>query len=930
MANSNVTPLSRPNTRKGELGFLADGGKTAKLMRHRDWTDSPLGPPKNWPLALKSTVALMLPSAAQIVLFWGKDYCALYNDAYAPTIGDKHPSALGRPAREYWAELWDDLKPMLDKVRRTGQTVSAKDRPFYIERHGYPETAYFDISYSPARDENSVIQGVLCIVNETTAEKMAISQVQASEKRFRTLIERSADVIQMVDSNGKLLFSSNSIKNVTGFMPEEIVGDTPKDHVHPDDLPVFQSKLVELLKHPKKPQTLQYRVRHKNGGYVWVETTGTNHLKTPGINALVGNFRDVTGRKEAEDKLKQSEERFRFVVQNASDVITVFDKSGKIKYQSPSVARVLGRRKGRQGANIFKSPLVHPDDQERKNAFLTKLISSKPNTELKDEFRMLHANGSWRSIEAVGINLLHLPVIEGIVMSSRDMTERKAAEQALLESESQKTAFFKTALDAIITMDEEGRIIDANPATERIFGYKRRELVGQEMASLIIPPKYREMHRRGLANYLKTGKGRLMNRRVETEAIRKNGEQFPIELTITEIKSAGSKRLFSGTLRDITERKKATQDLKDSEERFRTLADNVQNLVWIAKPDGWIYWYNQRWYEYTGMTPKQAAGWGWQKAHDPKVLPEVVKRWHTSIKTGKTFDMTFPLKSADGKFRSFLTRITPLKNERGEVIQWLGTNTDVEDLRQKHAIEQRMELMMEQRDTLLTVNRTKDEFIALASHQLRTPATVVKQYISLLLNEFAEPITPDQMQFLQIAYNNNERELTIINDLLKTAQLDSGKYQLNQEPYDLRGLIKEVVSDLQPSFEQRLQTIVFKGTAKNIVAAVDVSELKLVLANLLENASKYSYPRSEIKISLKNIGKSAYITVIDHGVGIGKADQKRIFEKFTRIDNDLSDTVTGTGLGLYWVKHIVELHNGSVKLTSTLGKGTTFTVRLPL
>ena len=123
--------------------------------------------------ALKAAVSLMLPAKAQIVIFWGPELVALYNDAYAPTIGDKHPRALGRPARENWAELWDDLEPLLRRVLETGETVFAKDRPFYIERHGYPESVYFDISYSPVWDEAGKVGGVLCIVSETTERVVA-------------------------------------------------------------------------------------------------------------------------------------------------------------------------------------------------------------------------------------------------------------------------------------------------------------------------------------------------------------------------------------------------------------------------------------------------------------------------------------------------------------------------------------------------------------------------------------------------------------------------------------------------------------------------------------------------------------------------------------------------------------------------------------
>ncbi|UGY17564.1 HWE histidine kinase domain-containing protein [Bradyrhizobium septentrionale] len=159
--------------RKLEGDFPPGVSDVAALIRAFDWPATSLGPIMEWPAHLKSAVSLMLPAKAQIVLFWGPEFVALYNDAYAPTIGQKHPKALGRPARENWTELWDDLEPLLRRVLDTGETVFAKDRPFYIERHGYPETVYFDISYSPVQDEFGEIGGVLCIVSETTERVVA-------------------------------------------------------------------------------------------------------------------------------------------------------------------------------------------------------------------------------------------------------------------------------------------------------------------------------------------------------------------------------------------------------------------------------------------------------------------------------------------------------------------------------------------------------------------------------------------------------------------------------------------------------------------------------------------------------------------------------------------------------------------------------------
>lgn len=158
--------------------FLTHGGEVGALLQDGALIDSPLGAPGQWPDTLKTLMTTVFPVQAQIVVFWGPEYVALYNDTYAPTIGNKHPAALGRPAIEHWRELWDDLEPLLRGVRETGQTFSAKDRPFYIERHGRGETVWFDVSYSAVREADGSVGGVLCIVTETT-ERVQFERRQA-------------------------------------------------------------------------------------------------------------------------------------------------------------------------------------------------------------------------------------------------------------------------------------------------------------------------------------------------------------------------------------------------------------------------------------------------------------------------------------------------------------------------------------------------------------------------------------------------------------------------------------------------------------------------------------------------------------------------------------------------------------------------------
>ena len=149
--------------------WLVSGGEMGERILVMDWSKTQLGPMESWPQSLRSAVSILLPSKAQIVLFWGPDLIALYNDAYSPVLGIKHPWALGRPARECWSEIWDDLLgPLFKNVIATGESFWAKDHQFLLERHGYIEETYFDVSYDPIRDESGQVVGIFCIVSETT------------------------------------------------------------------------------------------------------------------------------------------------------------------------------------------------------------------------------------------------------------------------------------------------------------------------------------------------------------------------------------------------------------------------------------------------------------------------------------------------------------------------------------------------------------------------------------------------------------------------------------------------------------------------------------------------------------------------------------------------------------------------------------------
>ena len=227
------------------------------------------------------------------------------------------------------------------------------------------------------------------------------------------------------------------------------------------------------------------------------------------------------------------------------------------------------------------------------------------------------------------------------------------------------------------------------------------------------------------------------------------------------------------------------------------------------------------------------------------------------------------------------------------------------------------------------VNKTKDEFISLASHQLRTPATGVKQYLGMVLEGMAGDVTEAQQALLQKAYESNERQLAIVSDLLKVAQIDAGKVRLRRKELNLAELLADVIKEQGDTYAKRKQILQFTAPSFKPTAFADPDKVRMVLENLLDNASKYSEPGKAIRVILSEEDDTIVVAIQDRGVGIARKDMAKLFGKFNRIHNHLSNHVGGTGLGLYWAKQIVDLHSGVIKATSVLGKGSTFSVSLP-
>ena len=379
-----------------------------------------------------------------------------------------------------------------------------------------------------------------------------------------------------------------------------------------------------------------------------------------------------------------------------------------------------------------------------------------------------------------------------------------------------------------------------------------------------------------------------------------------------------------GTCTDIHNFKLAEEALREreSEERFRVMVNAMPQLAWIARPDGYIFWYNQRWYDYTGTTPEQMEGWGWQSVHDETELPKVMEHWKASIATGDPFEMTFPLRGADGIFRPFLTRGYPLKDADGRVIRWFGTNTDISERKQAEmALNQAKEDAEE-------ANRAKDRFLAILSHELRTPLTPALMIISAHQTDTA--LSADLREDLTMVRRSLELEARLIDDLLDINRLARGKIALRLQPTDLHRALRDVLTICHEEIEAKSLTLRLELDAPQHNVNGDSGRLQQVFWNLLKNAIKFTPEGGILTVRTLNFRAGIVRTeVADTGIGIDPQVIPRLFVPFEQGEVESKHQFGGLGLGLSICKALVALHGGVIWVESGgAGKGATFFVEL--
>ena len=366
---------------------------------------------------------------------------------------------------------------------------------------------------------------------------------------------------------------------------------------------------------------------------------------------------------------------------------------------------------------------------------------------------------------------------------------------------------------------------------------------------------------------------------------------------------------------DVTEAVRAHRALRESEERLRQLANTIPQLAWIADAAGIVNWYNDRWYEYTGTTFGEMPGSGANGLFSADMHSAVEENWKASVANGQLFEMSFPLRSANGECRTFFSRAAPLRDGAGNIVQWFGTSTDVTPLENA-----KVELM--------EANRRKDEFLAMLAHELRNPLAPIATAAELLKLGGA-----DQAR-LRKTGEVISRQVThmtkLVDDLLDVSRVTRGLVTLRMEPLDIHGILLDAVEQTHAFIEAKCHR--FSVLVPEVPFFVNGDRIRLiqVFSNLINNAAKYTPPRGSITVRVTGGEATVEVAVEDNGAGVVPSLQPHIFDLFTQAERTPDRAEGGLGLGLALVKSVVALHGGTVAMHSDgAGQGSVFTVSLP-
>ena len=594
-----------------------------------------------------------------------------WNPAAERIFGYSAEEAIGNPMTIVFPDdRLDEEKNILARIRQ-GENVEHFES-VRVRKDG--RQIDVSVTLSPITDAQGRIIGASKIARDITSRKYMVTALRESEARFSAAFNTNQIGLAISRTNdGQFVEVNEAFGSILGYSHEEVIGRTPVEigMITPE----FREETVRLLQETGSFRNVEVEIRNKARETRYI-LMSAEVVALSNETLFITSILDITDRRQAALALQEREERLRLVLDGLGPQMFVglMDVDGVLLLANRPALDAASLR----SEDVLGKPFqytywwAYSDAVSQRLSDAIERAASGETLRYDEQVRVADGVLIW-----IDFTLQPLRDDTGkivfLVPSASVITERKLAEA----ERARLSHALEASLNEIYLFDAKTlRFIFVNQGARLNLGYTLEQL--RQFTPLDLKPDFDEHGFLQLVQPLiQREKTTLV---FETRHRRCDGSLYPVEVHL-QLVDHGGENAFLAVILDLTARLQADAKMRESEESFRTMANSMSQLAWIARPDGFIFWYNQRWYDYTGTTPEQMEGWGWQSVHDPEVLPLVMEKWPAAIVAGTEFEMEFPIRGADGKFLRFLTRAVPLKDNKGKVVQWFGTNTDVDQIR---------------------------------------------------------------------------------------------------------------------------------------------------------------------------------------------------------------------------------------------------------
>lgn len=848
---------------------------------------------------------LVMEAPVGIIVLKGANFVVeMANKKYLELVIKSEAEFVGFPLFTSLPEIKDTVESLLINVFTTGQTYTTPELAVPLNRHGKTALTYFNVVYQPLRDDDQFIWGIIVIANEITEVVEARLKLKEDEKEFRNMVMQSPIPMAIFRGKDHVVEMANiqMFTNIWRKGPAETVGKKLLD-IFPELIgqkyPQIFDDVFEKGISVKENEALAYITGHDGTKKFYLDYEYTPLFETSGVvSGMMVTVNDVTEKVEVKQRLEEGEARLRLATEGTKLATWDLNLETMDMVHSPRLAEIFGHPAPTMLTRIQMNEFIHKDDVVTivEKAFEEAMKTSVYNYEA----RIIWPDETVHWIRTQGKVIYDEKGVPFRMIGTLiDITESKKTEVEI----GRLAAIVQSSGDAIISKSLEGIIATWNDAAEKMLGYKSTEVIGKSVLILIPPDRIGEEGQ--ILSQIKKG---LRVSSFETKRITKDRRILDISLTISPIKNALGQIIGASKIaRDITRQKIIEAKVAASEEKFRLLANSMAQLIWTGDPSGNLTYFNQAVYEYAGLNFNELRQKGWLNIVHPDDRDANIKAWQHSMETGEDFIFEHRFLRHDGEYRWQLSRALPQKDSQGKIQMWVGTSTDIHDIKESE--------------------QQKDFFISMASHELKTPITSIKGYVQILMSMYKDNGDDFLKRSLQIVDKQIVTLTTLIGDLLDVSKIKSGSLQLSKEHFYMNDLIQEIVDEvllIQPN------AIVHFSSHTVAKVCADKGRIGQVLINLLTNAIKYSPNSNEVYVEDKITADGITVTVTDAGIGISKPDQKRIFQRFYRVAGKDEKTFPGFGIGLFIAAEIVHRHNGKIGVDSEPGKGSVFYFSLPL